>query len=462
MNTYVQSDPLSLARRVEIDSTPFRNSTSSGATHSRTKRRNTGIIHVPVRFAANRWGGAETVMMEVCHEQQRAGWNPQIITSKVLAPKPVEDLANVPIRRFDYCYPFFGLNREEKDALDRKGGNPLSMRLFTALLREPDVRLFHTYSLKRVGGMARTAARIRKKPLVVTLLEGLLEAPEAERKALDAPVPGKLEWGSLFSPLFGARRILEDADMVICGSASECAQARQVLTHERIAHLPRGVDCQRFAHGDGPGFRKQHGIPQNAYLVMNISSVHQQKNQLLLLEAFAKVAQENPAAYLVILGPETDPAYGVLLRKIVRENQLESRVSFLPALRHDDPALVDAYHACDVFVLPSLHEAFGIVVLEAWSAGKAVIVSSANSLQNLVARGKTGLIFDAKKKSADDVLAAKLSILAQSPNLRHFLGENGRQEVEKRYTWRKLEADLETLYQLAEGNAARRFGKSAK
>src|SRR5262249_45955368 len=155
------------------------------------------------------------------------------------------------------------------------------------------------------------------------------------------------------------------------------------------------------------------GIPQRAFLVMNISRVDAQKNQMLLLRGFAKFATEHPEAHLAIIGPETQPEYGAKLRQFVRDNLLGSRVHLLPSLKNHDRTLVDAYHACDVFVLPSLQESFGIVVLEAWSAGKPVIVSDVGGLQNLVNRGKTGFVIDPHKSCADDVLASKLDILTQ-------------------------------------------------
>src|SRR6185295_13356731 len=114
------------------------------------------------------------------------------------------------------------------------------------------------------------------------------------------------------------------------------------------------------------------------------SRIDAQKNQLLLLRAFAELARRGPPSRLMLIGPETQPGYAEELRAFVNENGLTGLVTFLPGLRNDDPALVDAYHAFDAFALTSIHEPFGIVVLEAWSSGKPVVVSSVGGLKSLV------------------------------------------------------------------------------
>ena len=93
------------------------------------------------------------------------------------------------------------------------------------------------------------------------------------------------------------------------------------------------------------------------------------------MRAFARLKAARPESHLLLVGPVTQPDYAESLRQSIREDGLAKAVTWLPGIQHEDPALVDAYHACDVFVLPSLHEPFGIVVLEAWSSGRPVVAS---------------------------------------------------------------------------------------
>ena len=415
------------------------------------------IIHVPRRFVAEEWGGTETVILEISRQQQRAGWQPEIFTSLALAKQRTEIIGGVPVRRFPYCYPFLGLSAADKTALDKKGGNLLSLSLFNALRGAPEVRLFHAHALKRLGGEVRTAARWRKKPLVVSLHGGVFDVPTAELGAMLKPIENKFEWGKPFGALFGSRRVLDDADFVICVGQSEMDKAKQQLTHDRLAYLPNGVDCDKFATGDGAAFRAKHGIPSGAFLALNLSRIDAQKNQLLLLEAFTQFRARQPQAGLILVGPETQPAYAAKLREFIVANQLGTCVKLLPGLRNDDPELIQAFHACDVFVLPSMHEPFGIVVLEAWSSGKPVIASRIGGLRTLIRDGETGFFFDPNAPTAAADLAAQLERLATHPELPVRVGAAGRREAVAHYDWAQIGRQLETLYQRAEENCARRL-----
>ena len=414
------------------------------------------IIHVPRRFVAEEWGGTETVILEISRQQQRAGWSPEIFTSMALAKQRDETIGGVPVKRFPYCYPFLGLSAADKAALDKKGGNLLSLSLFNALRREKNVRLFHAHALKRVGGEVRTAARWQKKPFVVSLHGGVFDVPTAELGTMLKPIENKTEWGKPFGALFGSRRVLDDADFVICVGQSEMEKAKKQLSHERIAYLPNGVDCAKFATGDGAAFRAKHGIPSGAFLALNISRIDAQKNQLLALEAFAKLRAQQPNSFLILIGPETQPDYAKRLRDFIAANNLGDHVKILPGMRNDNPELIQAFHACDVFVLPSMHEPFGIVVLEAWSSGKPVIASRVGGLQALVSDGDTGFFINPNASDAAVDLAAKLNRFATEPELKNKIGANGLREAKSKYDWTQIGQQLETLYQRAEENCAKR------
>jgi glycosyltransferase involved in cell wall biosynthesis len=133
--------------------------------------------------------------------------------------------------------------------------------------------------------------------------------------------------------------------------------------------------------------------------------------------------------------------------------RLADRVHFLPGLKNDDPALVDAFHASDVFVLPSIHEPFGIVVLEAWSAGKPVIASPVGGLKTLIRSEEMGLFFEGRGE-----LYQCLDRLRQSPARRVVLGKAGQSEARLHYDWSRINERLEGLYDEAAAHQARRRG----
>lgn len=411
------------------------------------------IIHVPRRFVAHEWGGTETVILEISKQQKLAGYNPRIVTSMALADNRNDEISGIPVERHPHLYPFLGLSPEQRAAMDKKGGNLLSLPLFAALLREKNVRIFHAHALKRLGGTVRTAAKILRKPYVVSLHGGIFDVPAAELDDLTKPIRGKFEWGKPFGALLGARRVLEDADHVICVGRSEADKAKAGLSHDRVSYLPNGVDSQRFATGDPAAFRARFHIPEDAFLIVNIGRIDSQKNQLCLLEAFAAFRAATPDARLLLIGPVTQPAYEKKLTAFIAEHNLTDSVRIIPGLGNDSGSLVDAYHAADAFVLASRHEPFGIVILEAWCAARPVIASRVGGLQSLVTDNQTGLFFDPEATDAPAQLAALLTRLHADPALRTRLGQAGKQEALANYDWSRITGKLESIYQLAESHA---------
>ena len=339
------------------------------------------ILHVPRRFVTHEWGGTETVIGSLAMEQRRAGLQPEIHTSLALSDEPAGVWNGIPVRRYGYCYPFFGLNPAQKAQMDKKGGNLLSLPLFASLATASKVRVFHAHALKRLGGEVFSAARLQRKPFVVTLHGGVFDVPAAELSQMMEAQSGKLEWGKVFGALFRSRRILDEADAVICVGRSEYDHAKQSLSHDRVHHLGNGVDSARFAKGDGAAFRREHCIPPEAVVLACYSRFDPQKDQGTLIEAFDRLAGEFPALYLVLAGPQTVPAFVQGLDDRIAASPFRERIRRLGSLPFLGDALANAYHGCDVFALPSRHEPFGIVVLEAWCAAKPVAVSRVGGLQ---------------------------------------------------------------------------------
>lgn len=413
------------------------------------------VIHVPRRFVADEWGGTETVIAELLREQRRAGLAPEIHTSLALSHVRRETWQELEIFRYPYCYPFFGLNAVQRKAMDKKGGNLLSFSLLWSLWRRPDVRLYHAHALKRLGGEVFTAARLRKKAFVATLHGGVFDVPKAELAQLTEAQAGKFEWGRAFGAVLRSRRILHEADAVICVGRSEAEKAKDALGHERIYHLGNGVDPARFRGGDRAKFRRARGLPEDAVVFSCISRFDPQKDQLTLIEAFDRVAGDHPQLHVMLAGPATAAAYVEKLEARIAASPFRARILKLEALDPTGRELADALAASDVFVLPSRHEPFGIVILEAWSAGLPVLVSRVGGLQHLVTEGRTGGFFEAGNVRE---LATRMAELAGDRGRRQAWGKTGGAEAMGQHTWTQIAQRTEEIYQDAEARAAKRHG----
>ena len=119
-------------------------------------------------------------------------------------------------------------------------------------------------------------------------------------------------------------------------------------------------------------------------------------------------------------------------------------VTIIPGFQPSSPELVAAYRCADLFVLPSRHEPFGIVVLEAWSAGLPVVAARVGGLEHLVRDGENGLAFD----SADlNELIEKCRAARADRELRGRICEGAERDLEENYRWPRIVARLEAFYE---------------
>ena len=400
-------------------------------------------IQVPRRFVANEWGGTETTILQSSRALNAAGHPTRIFTSLALSDKRRERMHDVEIRRHSYCYPFLGLSRTDRQEMDKKGGNLLSLPLLWSLLREPQVDLLHAHTGKRLGGIVRTAARLRGIPYVITLHGGYYDIPAGQMQQMLEPISKTLEWGKPFGALLGSRRVLQDAAAVLCVGENEYRAARAALPGQRVELLPNGVDSGFFADGDGERFRRHYDIPTGRRIILCVSRIDYQKNQLALVEALPGILQHQPDAQLVLVGPVTIESYRARLLQRIERLGLQGRVNLIPGLTADDPLLRGAYQAADVFCLPSLHEPFGIVVLEAWAASLPVVAARVGGIPSFTRDGEDVLHADPEQPAS---LARQLLAVMDDPTLAGRLAGNGQRRARQEYDWCVISRQLSTLY----------------
>jgi len=402
------------------------------------------IVHVMRRFVPETWGGTESVVFNVSRRLIGEGHTCSIHCTSMLSVPGRDTMESVPVTRHRFVLPWLGLTRQAKETLCLKGGSPLSLPLFFALLREKRVSMIHTHVQRRIGGMARTAARIKRIPYVVSLHGDYYTMPPEQIERMTAPFAGKPEWGKVFGAVFGARRVLEDADGIICVGRAEYDAVRQRFPAKPVFLVPNGVDAERFSQAEGDAFRETYGYAPEERIVLCVSRIDYQKNQLGLLRAFGRFAVNHPAHRLVLVGPVTASAYRDEMVDETERMGLADKVRIIEGLRPDDPLLPSAYKAAELFVLPSLHEPFGIVVLEAWAAGLPVVASRLGGIIDSIVDGETGLLVDPESEAA---LVSGMAKLAGDDGLRNRLSRNALDAVTAEYTWNAVSARMCEIYE---------------
>ena len=254
-----------------------------------------------------------------------------------------------------------------------------------------------------------------------------------------------------------------------CGNAFPMGRSQQIRSQERagtfwadrviaVSHatkdeitwmyeVPRaktlvvynGVSPQRFDQSTDPGVdKRQYGIGPLDPTVLFCGRLSWQKGPDILVEAIPAILKQHPSSRFVFAG-EGDMSDALQSR--VRDLGVSHAVRFL-GYRHEDE-LVRLYKLAEVVCVPSRNEPFGIVVLEAWSAGKPVLASHNGGPAEYVRHEVDGL----KIYPHPDSVAWGVDRMFTNFDRARWMGQNGRKAVQERFTWDTITEQMLAIYQ---------------
>jgi glycosyltransferase involved in cell wall biosynthesis len=176
--------------------------------------------------------------------------------------------------------------------------------------------------------------------------------------------------------LLAEHRVLRDAHRVIFTSEEERLLARQSFRRYEVSEAVTGYGTAP-PPSDGDRlvkvFLESYPELRGKRLVLFLSRIHEKKGCDLLIEAFAKVAELDDHLHLVMAGPDQS-GWVAELKAQVSARGIANHVTW-PGMLYGEMKL-GAFYAAEVFALPSHQENFGIVVAEALSCGKPVLISN--------------------------------------------------------------------------------------
>lgn len=303
--------------------------------------------------------------------------------------------------------------------------NPAAKRFCRARLSNFDVvHIFGLYDL--LGPSVAALCRRFSLPYVV------------EPIGMFVPIVRNLRLKRIYHALFG-KRLLQGAAAVIATSEQEVrALAAGGISLDRIILRRNGVMVPESFPARGH-FRRAHGIPAEAQVVLFLGRLSSKKSPELLLEAFAALPSREPGGepWLVFAGPDE----GGMKARLER---MAATLGAAPRVRFTGAVLADqkwsAYRDADVFVLPSQNENFGNTAAEAAASGTPVIVTEqcgiapllGNGAALVVPRDREALRDAMEKVFGDSALRARLSIAGAA--------------AAARLDWRQPLQEMETLY----------------
>ena len=216
---------------------------------------------------------------------------------------------------------------------------------------------------------------------------------------------------------------------------------------EKIRRVYYGVDLNRplaLSHSAVRALRRELDLPPDGPFLLCVGRLDEQKGHPTLFEAMRSVLAREPDARLVVVGgaQQSGADYAAYLRHLSAHPDLDGRIIFTGE-RTDVPRLMAA---CDLFVLASRWEGFGLVFLEAMAAGKPVVATHVSAIPEVVLHEQTGLLVPPDDPVA---LAAAILRLCADPAERRLLGDAGYERVHLHFTADRMVDETLDVYREA-------------
>lgn len=232
------------------------------------------------------------------------------------------------------------------------------------------------------------------------------------------------------------RFLLDSSDALVAPSRGFQSDLSEIFPEleAKGTVIYNGINIDELAAENSSGGR----IMKDPYILC--IAMHNEKKGLdVLLHAFKQVGNFFPAFKLVLVG---DGPLRKSLEELADSLGLQERVVFCG--KQGRMQVTNLLRGCEVFVLPSRSEPFGIVILEAMACKKPVIATKVAGPMEIIEDGKTGILVEADNP---DMLAKAMTNMLNSRDLQLFLGENGYLMVQKRFLSIHLGSAYEALFQ---------------
>jgi glycosyltransferase involved in cell wall biosynthesis len=194
--------------------------------------------------------------------------------------------------------------------------------------------------------------------------------------------------------------VWKSADAIIRVNQENIEELKQY--NQETYYIPNGFNQNLFFPTDQIEARKSLGLDLDKKILLSVGYLDEVKGHIYLIRALNDLVKKkgltNLKLYIVGEGK-----YRSRLEREIKVLGLEEYIHLVGEKYHKD--LPVWFNACDIFVLPSLSESFGIVQLEAFACGKPVVASDTAGSRQLIKSEKIGLL--CKKRDVSD-LAEKL------------------------------------------------------
>ena len=226
--------------------------------------------------------------------------------------------------------------------------------------------------------------------------------------------------------------------------------ARQGWDSKKSDVCWNGIDPEQYSPDTVPEekiseIRARHGINEDEVMILFVGRLITIKGIVNLVKAMQPISEAHPEAKLVVLGSGgLESTVLNLIKRLGIGNNVSVRFEFVP-----ESERIAYYAACDIAVLPSLYEPFGIVSLEAMAMEKPIVVGASGVSgfrDQVIPSGKEQTGVHVNGNDACDIAWGVGSLLDDMGEA-VLMGKRARKQVERHFTWDKVADSTIDVYE---------------
>ena len=204
-----------------------------------------------------------------------------------------------------------------------------------------------------------------------------------------------------------------------------------------ISIIPNAVAStfQQLPKSEIESFRQQQELSPQTILLLNVGSNHPRKNISTILKVINSLQSSKLSIHFCKIGAD----FTLEQKKFIKAQGIEKHITYLG--KSGKSTLVKFYNAADILIAPSLHEGFGMTVLEAMACGTPVITSNVSSLPEVA--GDAAVLVDPTNVKA---IADAICHIQSDSDFRQQLIDKGLARV-KEFTWERTAEQMAVVYE---------------
>ena len=378
------------------------------------------VLHV-IPAVAPRYGGPSKLVVEMCAALIQAGHQAEIVTSNADG----DSVLPLPLQQF---VRYQGINCL---FFERRYGEGLKFApgMYRWLRDHVDAYdLVHIHGIFSWSSFAASwACRLRSVPYILRPL-GSLDPWSLQRKTIRKKLLGWIY----------VHKMLRNACLLHYTSDREQSASANYLRAVKGVVVPNAVEASEFERVIP---REPHELVlrqiSGSRFILFLGRLDPKKKLEILIRSFSQLPERKK--YKLVIAGDGEITYVSRLKDLASSTSISGQILFIGWVNADLKTLL--LQSCELLVLISENENYGISVAEAMATGRAVVVNRAVYISDQIQRAGAGWVIE-HERELTDVLDTALCDQAECQRR----GERGRNLVRDRYSWNAVIGKLESMY----------------